>query len=134
MESQLGAKLISLFSVFDGHSGQAIASFCSQQLPQFITKSKAFLNGDYGTAMTEAYCTMDEYLRDSPQYKTDHSGCTAVTLLVTEKELFCANAGDSRCVLCRGGQAFLLSNDHKPSSPTEMRRIHQAAGLFSTSA
>ena len=44
------------------------------------------------------------------------------------KELIVANAGDSRCVLCRGGQAIDMSFDHKPESPIEQERITKAGG------
>lgn len=39
-----------------------------------------------------------------------------------------ANAGDSRCVLCRDGQALELSLDHKPEDEPEMKRIRKAGG------
>ena len=39
-----------------------------------------------------------------------------------------ANAGDSRCVLCRGGQAVELSFDHKPEDEPEKARIEKAGG------
>ena len=43
------------------------------------------------------------------------AGCTAVVALHVGNQLFVANAGDSRGVLCRkDGQAFALSYDHKP--------------------
>lgn len=34
--------------------------------------------------------------------------------------LHCHAAGDSRAVLCRGGRALQLSDDHKPNRPDEM--------------
>ena len=37
------------------------------------------------------------------------SGCTAVVALLRDKELVVANAGDSRCVVCRAGQAIEMS-------------------------
>lgn len=37
------------------------------------------------------------------------SGCTAVVTLLRNKELFVANAGDSRCVVCRNGKAVDMS-------------------------
>lgn len=43
-------------------------------------------------------------------------------------ELYVANAGDSRCVLCRDGQAVELSLDHKPEDEPEMERIVKAGG------
>ena len=39
-----------------------------------------------------------------------------------------ANAGDSRCVLCRNGEAIELSLDHKPEDELEMNRIVKAGG------
>lgn len=39
-----------------------------------------------------------------------------------------ANAGDSRAVMCRKGQALELSYDHKPAAETEKKRIEAAGG------
>jgi len=56
------------------------------------------------------------------------AGCTANFALVKDGFLYCANAGDSRCVLCRGGQAYAMSEDHKPEQETERNRIYAAGG------
>jgi len=58
------------------------------------------------------------------------SGCTAVVVLLDRKRrlLWCANAGDSRAVLLRGGAAVALSYDHKPEDALESRRIELAGG------
>ena len=56
------------------------------------------------------------------------SGCTAVVALLRKDELVVANAGDSRCVLCRDGKAIDLSIDHKPEDDEERRRIEGAGG------
>lgn len=72
----------------------------------------------------------EQLLRPRPGYD---SGCTAVVaLLVGGREgaaaLVVANAGDSRCVLSRGGKAVDMSRDHKPDDPLELARIQAAGG------
>jgi serine/threonine protein phosphatase PrpC len=57
------------------------------------------------------------------------SGSTAVTCLMIGKDLYCANAGDSRAVLCRKGTAVGLSEDHKPCNDEEKARIEKAGGF-----
>ena len=47
--------------------------------------------------------------------------------LFSPQFVVCANTGDSRAVLCRGGEAVALSHDHKPYNPGEKERI-EAAG------
>ncbi|XP_040583915.1 protein phosphatase 1G [Lepeophtheirus salmonis] len=56
------------------------------------------------------------------------SGCTAVVGLIVKDELFVANAGDSRCVVCRNGEAIEMSIDHKPEDDIEKERIVKAGG------
>lgn len=56
------------------------------------------------------------------------SGCTAVLALLKNNELFVANAGDSRCVVCRDGTALEMSLDHKPEDELEHKRITNAGG------
>jgi len=59
------------------------------------------------------------------------TGCTANVLIIQDKKLYFANAGDSRSVLCRNGQGFPMSTDHKPSIPAELKRIEKAGGWVS---
>ena len=61
----------------------------------------------------------------------DSIGCTAnVILMDSYKKMYVANAGDSRCVLCRKGKAVPLSIDHKPESETEKKRIEKAGSTI----
>jgi len=60
-----------------------------------------------------------------------NAGCTSVVVFRNGNTLYCANAGDSRAVLCRaGGVCFPLSEDHKPSQEVERRRIDEAGGFI----
>eukprot|EP01039_Chlorochromonas_danica_P011095 gene11094-12358_t len=59
------------------------------------------------------------------------AGCTAVVALVVDNKLIVANAGDSRGVLCRKGEAVALSEDHKPQQARELTRIQAAGGFVS---
>src|SRR5438105_2881420 len=58
----------------------------------------------------------------------ESSGCTASVVLISKTEIYCANAGDSRTVLCKKGKAKPLSTDHKPDIKSERSRIEKANG------
>ena len=58
------------------------------------------------------------------------SGCTAVVTVVTPTYVVCANAGDSRSIVCSDvGSSFALSTDHKPTCADEKARIIAAGGF-----
>jgi len=57
-------------------------------------------------------------------------GCTACVALIRNNQLIVANAGDSRCVISRAGQAYNLSRDHKPELAAERERIMKARGFI----
>ena len=48
--------------------------------------------------------------------------------LLRGKDLYVANAGDSRCVVSREGKAVDMSVDHKPEDDLERNRIEKAGG------
>eukprot|EP00210_Caulerpa_lentillifera_P007780 g7424.t1 len=70
-------------------------------------------------------------LSTSPQTTNEvtSAGCTAIVAVITKNSLHVANAGDSRCVLCREGEAIPMSRDHKPTDPDELSRIRTAGGF-----
>lgn len=64
------------------------------------------------------------------QMMLDSIGCTANVILIDKmQKIYAANAGDSRCVLGRGGKALPLSFDHKPDDEVELRRIEKAGSV-----
>ncbi|OAY68809.1 putative protein phosphatase 2C 60 [Ananas comosus] len=58
------------------------------------------------------------------------SGSTACVAIIRNNQLVVANAGDSRCVISRKGQAYNLSKDHKPELEAERERILKAGGFI----
>jgi protein phosphatase 1G len=52
-----------------------------------------------------------------------------VVAVVVGNNLYVANAGDSRCVLCHGARTMALTTDHKPTNPDEEKRINEAGGF-----
>jgi len=56
------------------------------------------------------------------------AGCTANVCLITSTKLYCANAGDSRCIISLAGEAKEMSIDHKPDDDLEKQRIVKAGG------
>eukprot|EP00956_Cyclotella_meneghiniana_P018029 scaffold29799_cov70-Cyclotella_meneghiniana.AAC.10 len=59
----------------------------------------------------------------------ERSGSTGVVVLITPTHILCANAGDSRALLCRSGAALPLSFDHKPNNDWEAARIDSVGGF-----
>lgn len=45
--------------------------------------------------------------------------------------LHVANVGDCRAVLCRAGEAVVITEDHTPSIPSEAARVEAAGGFVS---
>jgi len=56
----------------------------------------------------------------------DTAGTTACVVLITKDNIYCANTGDSRAVLCSSDKAHPLSEDHKPQNPKELSRIENS--------
>jgi protein phosphatase 1G len=131
----------------DGHGGEHVARFCERHLPLEIARGSP---SDPEATFQSAFHRMDEMLADpanlsefrwlkspgaSPQAALrswlahpDDIGATALVAAVERDHIVVANGGDSRAVLCRGGRAMDLSQDHKPNLPAERERIARAGG------
>lgn len=70
----------------------------------------------------------EQFCADMIEEPGKDSGCTAVVALLNGRDLYVANAGDSRCVVCRNGKAIDMSLDHKPEDEEESARIIKAGG------
>lgn len=119
---------IGMFGIFDGHGGPNAADYCRSSLYKNLLLHPKFPS-DIAGAFHEAYLETDaQYLRqESGENRED--GCTAVSAILYQNRLIVANAGDSRAVLSRGGQAIAMSIDHKPNLLEERTRIEEAGGM-----
>ncbi|EPY27917.1 protein phosphatase [Strigomonas culicis] len=114
-------------AVFDGHCGSKFAQSCAAHIREWITTTPAFCSGKYEKALKDGFVAGDLSLHKA--MPTELSGCTGNCILLVQHHLYCANTGDSRSVLCRGGVAIALSEDHKPTKDDEMERIIKAGGF-----
>jgi protein phosphatase 1G len=64
---------------------------------------------EYVSFLDDDSCTDLGKMLDMSSDPGSSSGCTAVVTVLRDRQLFVANAGDSRCVVCRGGRAIEMS-------------------------
>jgi len=135
----------SFFTVMDGHGGSYAALFCSERLLDCVRSQPEWAQyasappdsrplGQLKAALERGFIQMDEELKATAEVseKSDRSGCTCVSVLVTPTHVVCANAGDSRAVMSGpSGEVIALSDDHKPYNDEEKRRIERAGGCVS---
>jgi protein phosphatase 1L len=120
---------VGLFGVFDGHGGARAAEFVKQNLfTNLISHPKLF--SDTKSAIAETYTHTDsELLKGETSSHNRDAGSTASTAILVGDRLVVANVGDSRAVICRGGDAIAVSRDHKPDQSDERQRIEDAGGF-----
>ncbi|TID31147.1 hypothetical protein CANINC_000255 [Pichia inconspicua] len=117
------------FAVYDGHGGEKVAIFTGENLPKILAKDEKYLNGDYIQSLKDVFLATDVAILGDSEIGNDPSGCAATSTLITEDAIYCANAGDSRCVLSIDGVVKPLSFDHKPTNEGEKNRIVNAGGF-----
>jgi protein phosphatase PTC2/3 len=104
------------FAVYDGHGGGSVAKFAGQHVHKRLVTEETYSAKEYSTALKKAFLGTDQDLLADPAHVRDPSGCTAVAALMTNDQIFVANAGDSRSVVSVKGAVKPLSFDHKPTN------------------
>lgn len=140
-----------LLAVFDGHGGKETANCAMLNLLRVLEENekwRAYIEDPewdqhpelLGQALLQSFIALDNEMAQSKNPAYVRSGCAALVCVITPSNIICANAGDCRAVvgtLCNSeipddiAQAEIkhinLSEDHKPTLPTERARI-EAAG------
>ncbi|TVU16432.1 hypothetical protein EJB05_39995 [Eragrostis curvula] len=119
--------IVGLFGVFDGHGGSKVAEYVQQNLFSNLIKHPKFIS-DTKVAIDDAYKSTDSEFLESDSTQ-NQCGSTASTAVLVGDRLFVANVGDSRAIICRGGNAIAVSKDHKPDQTDERQRIEDAGGF-----
>ncbi|KAK9682967.1 hypothetical protein RND81_10G109800 [Saponaria officinalis] len=121
-------EVVGLFGVFDGHGGARAAEYVKHNLFSNLIKHPKFIS-DTKSAIAETYSHTDSEFLKSENNQNRDAGSTASTAILVGDRLLVANVGDSRAVICRGGEAIAVSRDHKPDQTDERQRIEDAGGF-----
>jgi len=133
----LGRPSQNLYGVYDGHSGARAADFTKTDLPTRITNEMAnYPQGIPPEAalgmLTKVFKESDTQFCKTAQAENLEDGTTACVVLLSGLDLYCADCGDSRAMLCRMGAPVALSKEHKPDDQAEKARIVRAGGEVKT--
>ncbi|KAL7832035.1 hypothetical protein AOLI_G00295830 [Acnodon oligacanthus] len=123
----------SYFAVFDGHAGSTVAQYCSAHLLDHILNTGAMTAEEdverVKEAVRDGFLSIDSHMHNlSRSEGWDRSGSTAASVIISPRNIYFINCGDSRTFLCRAGQVVFYTEDHKPCNPREKERIQNAGG------
>eukprot|EP00697_Spironema_sp_BW2_P010174 gnl/Spiro4/25302_TR12598_c0_g1_i1.p1 gnl/Spiro4/25302_TR12598_c0_g1~~gnl/Spiro4/25302_TR12598_c0_g1_i1.p1 ORF type:complete len:481 (+),score=73.11 gnl/Spiro4/25302_TR12598_c0_g1_i1:35-1477(+) len=134
---------------FDAHTGRQAASFVNEHLPALVRDHPSLheVDGSTNDDSDDIFNSMDSILRDSflacsemwiaeaqkqskknPNGTLTRDGTSALVAVLANDALWVGSAGACRGVLSRKGVAHVLTPEHRPNTPSEMRRIEAAGG------
>ena len=114
------------FGVYDGHGGKGCSFYLKENLHKNINEFSS--NGlKLGIEKTEEKFKKEEALNENGEIK-DSSGSCGIIAMIKGKKLIIGNVGDSRLVIFKNGLVSFTTEDHKPGSDTEKKRIEAAGG------
>lgn len=116
-----------LFCIFDGHGGDTTAKLCQKKFPQIFRKCLIENPSNYELALTSSFSLMDKELE---KIQSTMVGNTATVVFINNRLIYCANVGDSSCVLVEEKSASFFSIDDKCTDPREEKRILSGGGII----
>lgn len=116
-----------LFCIFDGHGGGEVSKFLQENFHIYMKKLLPFKN--HFLDFAKLFKFLDEKIK---LLNSEDVGSTA-TIVYIEKQngkrtLFCANVGDSRCVLVNRKGIMRMSHEDRVDDPQEKGRILRQGG------
>jgi len=145
MNGAFGSEQWGFFAVYDGHGGSQAADYCQAQLHNVLTAeirsamkdqrrpSSPLTDEAIAGALSRTFQKVDNGLRSINAWQF---GCTATVALVRRMahgvRIHVANVGDSRAIVCDSSRGeSRLSIDHRPTDPSEARRVREEGGFVS---
>ena len=110
---------LSLFAVFDGHGGEYVSQYLKENFCEFLKKT---INSKYNSRFTqilkESMENIDKNFDNSEKAK--QCGSTGTIVVVNNRNIYCANVGDSKCYYINENEAIQLTEDHNCTNKVEV--------------
>jgi protein phosphatase PTC1 len=123
------------FSLYDGHGGTEIVKYVKDRMPEVFGKFLQESNQNSEKSLLFTFQKVDDEIK--LMSNSENIGTTACICYITresdiisgsKKVLYCANVGDTRCILVSSSEVKRLSYDHKCIDEAEANRIKKAGG------
>lgn len=124
-----------LFTLYDGHGGAEPVKYVKDRMPEVFTKFLKDTN-NIEKAFIFSFQKVDDELKVLSD--SENAGTTACIVYISrendiivgcKRSLFCANVGDTRCILISSNEVKRLSYDHKCIDEPEANRIRKVGGV-----
>jgi len=131
---KINNKNYSFYSVYDGHGGDVVSNYLKDNLQNEIIKHiKCFedINQYYKKIILESFENIEcDIMKQSKKdIKIKKSGSCALILITNDDNIYIANLGDSRGIICSNNNLInILSIDHKPRNEYESQRVYKFGG------
>lgn len=121
-----------LFGIFDGHGSDKSAIYCKENFPKHLDKLLSAKHSKFDpnrATIEENFAKAFKDIDDEIE-KMDYTdfGNTATIVYISDKTLYCANVGDSKCILVSKRNFKRLSYEDKCIDENEKNRIISAGG------
>ena len=125
-----------LFCLYDGHGGSEAVKYVSERLPEIFNKFLNETKHNVEKSLIYTFLKVDDEIKVLPD--CENVGTTACVIYVFKdadiitggrKTIYCANIGDTRCVLISSSGSKRISYDHKCTDETEVARIRKVGGV-----
>ena len=120
-----------LFLLFDGHGGGQVSKFLQEHFHEYMKKMLPF--NDYFLGFTKLFRVVDE---DVQKLNCPNTGATGTAVFIEkdkktkQRTLYCANVGDSRCILINKKGTMRMSYDDRVADQKESQRILNSGGII----
>lgn len=114
-----------LFGIFDGHGGNLASQYVKENLPKYLNQSLEKAD----SSPSQIWDALKECFAKLHEDYTGKDGTTATVALIVGDQIWVANVGDSRTVLCNHSEAIQLSDDAKPLKERFLNKIEDLGGF-----
>ena len=120
---------IGIFCIFDGHGGREVSTYLQKNIINYF---KEFLMEDnIENNLINLFQIIDEKFNDDFYNIIGSTACIIyITKEISKKCFYCANIGDTRCVLIQKNGAKRISYDDRATDLAEINRVKNDGGII----
>ncbi|CAD8064229.1 unnamed protein product [Paramecium primaurelia] len=118
----------SLFCIVEQYGGIEYGKYIQDHIVEALINDQEYKQKNYDKAIVSLYERLDNQLKNQFKESTSYQGVTLLLTLITNENIYVANAGLSRCVIRYEGKHKVMTVEHYPINDLEKQRILAAGG------